>query len=135
MIRSDEGALIAAGRLSVHDSLADIHQAEEYQRYGLELSGRIALPDRVVVCPSRQGGRLAWRILNVQDEAAVALGARHAVRQASPGMVRLLRRRGWTILGPATVDARFPGEVFQIAFLSLDCEEACSFDAALVAST
>ena len=115
VIRDPAGQLLAAGRLSVHATLDDVHQAEEYRRYGLDLEGPIAAPDRVVVCPTLQGAGLGRRILDVQDEAARQMGARHAVRQASPGMVRLITQRGWRVVGPASADARFPGVLFQVA--------------------
>jgi hypothetical protein len=72
-----------------------------------------------VVCPSAQGFGLARLILDVQEEAARLSGARFAVRQASPRMVKLLRQRGWEILGPASEDARFPQVAFQVAILRL----------------
>ena len=115
LIRSADGQIVAAGRLSLHATLDEVHQSEEYQRYGLRLEGPIAAPDRVVVCPSAQGSGLGRLILDVQDEAAQQCGARHAVRQASPSMVRLLRHRGWEILGPASPDERFPGVQFSVA--------------------
>jgi GNAT superfamily N-acetyltransferase len=120
VIRTEDDTLVAAGRLSIHDTLDEVHQAEEYRRYGLDLPGRVASPDRVVVCPSMQGHGLGWQILEVQDKTAVQQGAQHAVRQASPGMVRLLRRRGWNIVGPASSDPRFPGEVFHVAVVSFN---------------
>jgi GNAT superfamily N-acetyltransferase len=124
VIRTEDDALVAAGRLSIHDTLDEVHQSEEYRQYGLDLPGRVASPDRVVVCPSMQGRGLGWQILDAQDQAAVQQGAKHAVRQASPGMVRLLRRRGWKIVGPASADARFPGEEFQVAVVSFGHVEA-----------
>lgn len=119
IIRNADQAIVAAGRLSIHATLDDVHQAEEYRRYGVELTGRIAAPDRVVVCPSMQGSGLGRRILDAQDQAAYQQGAKYAVRQASPGMTRLLRNRGWQILGPASDDPRFPEETFQVAIYSL----------------
>ncbi len=115
VIRNTDHVIVAAGRLSMHDTLDDVHQSEEYRQYGLDVAGPIASPDRVVVCPSMQGGGLGWQILNAQDEAAFEQGATYAVRQASPGMVQLLRHRGWEIMGPASDDPRFPGEKFQVA--------------------
>jgi GNAT superfamily N-acetyltransferase len=124
VIRTEDGTLVAAGRLSIHDTLDEVHESREYRQYGLDFPGKIAAPDRVVVCPSMQGRGLGWQILDAQDQAAVEHGARHAVRQASPGMVRLLSRRGWKIVGPASTDSRFPGEVFQVAFVSFDQRDA-----------
>jgi hypothetical protein len=114
-IRNERGALVATGRLSLHRTLAEVHQAEEYIRYGLISEGPVAAPSCVAVCPSAQGSGLGGAIVEVQDQTAEALGARCAVRQASPGMVRLIRRRGWSVLGPASPDARFVGVQFQVA--------------------
>jgi len=58
-------------------------------------------------------------LLDAQDAFARRAGARHAVRQASPAMVRLLVRRAWRILGPATPDPRFTGFRFEVAVLDL----------------
>ena len=115
VIRDGRGKIVAAGRLSVHPSLDEVHQADEYRRYGLDLPGPIAAPDRVVVCPSTQGCGLGRQILDVQDHAARMAGARHAVRQASPRLIQLLQHRGWQIHGPASPDERFPGVEFQVA--------------------
>lgn len=119
VIRAADGTLVAAGRLSVHARLEDVHQAEEYRRYGLELEGPVAAPDRVVVASSVQGCGLGRQILDIQDATARQRGARWAVRQASPGMVRLLCQRGWQIVGPASADPRFPGMDFQVAVKDL----------------
>jgi hypothetical protein len=56
-------------------------------------------------------------LLDRQDAAARAAGAVLAVRQASPGMRRLLERRGWQAHGPGPVDPRFPGVEFTVMSL------------------
>jgi GNAT superfamily N-acetyltransferase len=117
VVRDASGRLVAAARVTVHGRLADVPEAEEYLRYGLELAGPIASPARVVVAPEAQGNGLARKLLDAQDAFAASAGARHAVRQASPAMVRLLAHRNWRILGPATPDPRFPGVCFQAAVL------------------
>lgn len=119
IIRDDRGRLVAAARVTVHDRLEEVPEAEEYSRYGLRLPGPIAAPARVVVLAEAQGGGLARRLLDAQDAFARRVGARHAVRQASPAMVRLLVRRAWRILGPATPDPRFTGVLFEVAVLDL----------------
>jgi len=48
VIRDGE-ELVAAARLSVHERLADVPEAEEYAAAGVRLDGRIAAPARVVV--------------------------------------------------------------------------------------
>ncbi|NQT16886.1 MAG: GNAT family N-acetyltransferase [Planctomycetes bacterium] len=119
IIRDHRGRLVAAARVTVHDRLEEVPEAEEYLRYGLRLPGPIAAPARVVVLAEAQGGGLARRLLDAQDAFARRAGARHAVRQASPAMVRLLVRRAWRILGPATPDPRFTGFRFEVAVLDL----------------
>jgi GNAT superfamily N-acetyltransferase len=119
IIRDHRRQLVAAARVTVHDRLEDVPGAEEYLRYGLRLPGPIAAPARVVVLGEAQGGGLARRLLDAQDAFARRAGARHAVRQASPAMVRLLVHRAWRILGPATPDPRFTGVRFQVAVLDL----------------
>ena len=109
-----DGELVAAARLTIHSRLEDVWQAEEYLAAGLSLEGPIAAPDRVVVARSAQKIGLASRLVEVQDAAAIEAGARHAVRQASPAMQRLVGERGWRGVGPASIDPRFPGVPFQI---------------------
>lgn len=117
VIHHADGWIVATGRLSIHPTLCDVHQAEEYQRYNLEPLGPIAAPDRVVVCPSMQGKGLGHLILDMQDGVARQAGARYAVRQASSQMARLLGRRGWRLIGPASEDNRFAGVQFTVAVL------------------
>lgn len=111
--------LVAAARLSVHERLADVPEADEYATVGLRLEGRIAAPARIVVAPAARRHGLAWRLLDAQDAAARATGSRFGVRQSSPAMCRLLRRRGWHDVGPARPDERFPGVLFEVMVLEL----------------
>ena len=108
--------LVAAGRLSMHESLAQVHQGQEYINTGLQLQGPIAAPDRLVVCPTAQRQGLAWKLMELQDQVAKEAAARYAVSQVSPGMSRLRVRRGWQLVRPATPDSRFPGVDFQVAY-------------------
>jgi hypothetical protein len=119
IIRRGDGRLVAAGRLSLHERLEQVHQAQEYLRYGVVANGTVAAPDRVVVCPSAQNEGLGRQILDVQDQASRQSGAVLAVRQASPSMVRLLKHRGWQILGRASADPRFKGVDFYVAVLRI----------------
>ncbi|OHB78906.1 MAG: hypothetical protein A2V98_01655 [Planctomycetes bacterium RBG_16_64_12] len=123
VIRHRDGSLIGAGRLSIHATLSEVHQADEYFRYGLDLQGPIAAPSGVVVSASFRSLGLGRLLLDVQERAARDEGARYAVRQASPRMVRLLEHRGWRIVGPASLDPRFPGVEFQVAILKLNGAE------------
>ena len=120
VVRGDAGELVAAARLSVHERLADVPEAEEYTAVGLDLEGRIAAPARVVVAAAARRHGLAGRLLDAQDEAARAAGCTYAVRQSSPAMRRLLARRGWRDVGPAGRDDRFPGVRFEVMVLELE---------------
>ena len=115
----DAGELVAAARLSVHERLADVPEAEAYAAVGLRLAGRIAAPARVVVAPAARRHGLAWQLLDAQDAAARAAGCAFAVRQSTPAMRRLLTRRGWYSAGPARRDERFPGVSFEVMVLEL----------------
>lgn len=119
VVRDGAGELVAAARLSVHERLADVPEAEEYTAAGLRLDGRIAAPARVVVAAAARRRGLAEQLLDEQDEAARAAGCAFAVRQSSPAMTRLLRRRGWRDAGPAGRDERFPGVRFEVMVLEL----------------
>ena len=112
MVR-DGDELVAAARLSVHERLADVPEAEEYAAVGLQLEGRIAAPARVVVAAAARRHGLAGQLLDAQDAAARAAGCAFAVRQSSPAMSRLLARRGWRDAGPAGLDERFPGRALR----------------------
>ena len=115
----DGDALVAAARLSVHETLADVPEAEEYAAAGLRLEGRIAAPARVVVAAAARRHGLAAQLLDAQDAAARAAGCAYAVRQSSPAMSRLLARRGWRDVGPAGLDERFPGVRFEVMVLKV----------------
>jgi GNAT superfamily N-acetyltransferase len=116
----DDDRLVAAARLSVHERLGDVPEAEEYTAVGLHLQGRIAAPARVVVAAEARRHGLASQLLDVQDAAARDAGCAFAVRQSSPAMCRLLERRGWRAAGPAGLDERFPGVRFHVMVLELE---------------
>jgi GNAT superfamily N-acetyltransferase len=120
--RDAAGRLLACGRLAMHASIREMIEPHEYERFGLQVSGSIAAPDRVVVLPAAQGQGLAGRLLDKQHAASKAAGAVCALRQASPKMARLLVRRGWKLYGPASTDWRFPGIQFTVAGYTFDPE-------------
>ncbi len=115
----DADELVAAARLSVHERLADVPEAEEYTAVGLQVQGRIAAPARVVVAAAARRHGLASQLLDAQDAAACEARCTYAVRQSSPAMCRLLERRGWRDAGPAGLDERFPGVRFRVMVLEL----------------
>jgi GNAT superfamily N-acetyltransferase len=119
VVRGGGGELVAAARLSVHERLADVPEAEQYAAAGLRLEGPIAAPARVVVAAAARRHGLAGQLLDAQDAAAREAGCTFAVRQSSPAMSRLLRRRGWRDAGLAAPDERFPGVTFEVMVLKV----------------
>jgi GNAT superfamily N-acetyltransferase len=117
IVRSEDGRLVAAARLTIHDGVEQMIEPREYLRYGLKADGQIAAPDRVVVAHGWRNRGLAAKLLEVQERAGRDANAVCAARQASPGMVRLIQPRGWRILGPASRDPRFPSTCFSVAML------------------
>ncbi len=122
IVRTDDGRMIGSARLTIHDLLDAAPESFQYERYGLQLSGPIAAPDRVVVCPTARRRGAAKLLLDAQDAVAIEAGAHWAVRQASPAMSRLIQRRGWRLLGPALPDRRFPGVPFTVSVNSYQDE-------------
>lgn len=118
-IVEDDGRLVAAASLGLHDRLADVEDAELFLRAGLSSRGRVAAPARVTVRPQYRGRGVAEALLDAQDAAARAAGATLAVGQASPSMRRLLERRGWQAHGEGPWDVRFPGVEFTVMSLRL----------------
>jgi len=101
VVRDDAGELVAAARLSVHERLADVPEAEAYAAAGLELEGPIAAPAHLVIAAAARGRRLFLGLADAQRAAARAAGCTFIVCQDSPAMRRLLVRRGWRQAGPA----------------------------------
>lgn len=113
----NDDRVVATASLSMHPTLADVEEGDVYMRAGLVSRGPVAAPARVTVAPEFRGCGLAQALLDVQDAAAREAGAMLSVRQASPGMRRLLERRGWQEHGPGPWDARFPGVQFTVMSL------------------
>lgn len=107
--------IVASARLSLHPTLSEVVEPFQYERYGIQPNGLIAAPDRVAVCPSARRQGLAEQLLDAQDQLAIERGAVIALRQASPSMCKLIVKRGWELVGPASVDPRFPGIEFTVA--------------------
>ena len=110
----DADELVAAARLSVHERLTEVPEAEEYAAAGLRLEGRIAAPARVVVAVAARRRGLAWQLAEAQYAAACAAGCSFSVCLSSPAMSRMLERRGYRDAGPAGPDERFPGVCFRV---------------------
>jgi GNAT superfamily N-acetyltransferase len=117
IVRDASGQIAASGRLIVAQDWMGIPEPSEYLEKGIpEVKGLIAAPDRIVVRPDCQKGGLASRLLELQEQEAERLGAAIAVRQASPGMLRCIEKRGWVAVGPASPDPKFPDVAFTVAY-------------------
>ena len=114
IILDRDDTIVAAGRLSVHDQITDVHESDQYLIYGINFPGIFANPDRVVVDQRISGHGLGRKILDAQDAAITSENIVYSVRQASPRMVRLLLNRGWHVAGAASSDPRFPGMDFSV---------------------
>ena len=108
------GEIVAAARLSLHERLEEVPEADEYLAAGLRLEGPAAAPARVVVArPWRRHG-LAARLIQAQDRAAAEAGAAFGVTQSAPAMRRVRERHGWRRAAPAAPDDRFPAVAFEV---------------------
>ncbi|MCU0707809.1 MAG: GNAT family N-acetyltransferase [Pirellula sp.] len=117
VVRDVQEQIAACGRLIVAREWTGIPEPSEYIGKGIpEVQGLIAAPDRIVVRPDCQKGGLASRLLELQEQEAERLGAGIAVRQASPGMLRCIAKRGWIPVGPASPDPKFPDVAFTVAY-------------------
>ena len=115
IVTNSENRIVGSARLNLHEQIEDVVEAEQYQRYSVQCDGLIAAPDRVVVCASARRQGIAQRLLDAQHDASVRAGVSCALRQASPSMCRLISKRDWQLLGPATIDPRFPETAFTVA--------------------
>jgi GNAT superfamily N-acetyltransferase len=122
VVRDDAGELVAAARLSVHERLDDVPEAEAYAAAGLDLAGPIGAPAHLVIAAAARGRGIFLQLAETQNAAARAAGCPHLVCQAAPTMRRLLARRGWRVIGPAPADDRFPGVGFVVMTLELGSE-------------
>lgn len=105
--------LCGAVRYNDYAQLADCPLASSYRAAGIELSGPIAIPERMVVDPefARQGiwAELSDRLLQL----CVERKARYMISECSELVARAMRKRGRQSLGMAPIDPRFPGARFE----------------------
>jgi phenylacetate-CoA ligase len=106
--------IVAAARWGVYRSLSEAPEADQYKEMQLELDGPIAVVERVVVSTAVSHLGLSVALLNAIQEKLRADGVKYEIGQVSPSMLRLMRRRGREILGPAAPDPRFPGLEFRL---------------------
>ncbi|MGE5049844.1 MAG: GNAT family N-acetyltransferase [Deltaproteobacteria bacterium] len=103
----DGGALVAAARFCAHESLGELPDARFFAGFGPE-AAPIGSLNRLVVAGSHRRTGLAGRLDDARLElAAAAACATIACCTHDEHRVRMLVRRGFSVLGPAAnVDPR-----------------------------
>lgn len=111
----DGDALVGAIRCAWFDRFDDLPDVAVYRSLGLELAGRVALPERLVVDPSRAREGVARRLAEAVREAVIAAGTPWSLAESSPPTRALLEARpDRRVVGAAPADPRFPGVAFVI---------------------
>ena len=91
-----EGMPVAAARLSVHASLAEVPDAESYADvFTQPPPAPIASLNRLVVHPSARGAGLSKRLDRIRLDAAEAMGCRSAILSTASGPRRIRQLLGW----------------------------------------
>jgi GNAT superfamily N-acetyltransferase len=91
-----EGVPVAAARLSVHGSLAEVPDAESYAGvFAQAPEGPIASFNRLVVHPSARGAGLSKRLDLLRLDAAESSGCRSVVLSTASGPRRIHQLAGW----------------------------------------
>lgn len=99
-----DGVIVAAARVSIHATAADVPYAQAYRRYNPRLPEPVASFNRLVVDrPHRRRG-LARALDQARLEAGAADGARSVVIVVPPTRMTALIALGFVYLGPATDD-------------------------------
>lgn len=91
----DGGRIVAAARLSVHDSLADVPHAEIFDGvFSESLDGSIGSLNRLVVAASHSGRGCSAVLDSIRINHARARGCRHVVGETYAGTKRIAQLRG-----------------------------------------
>lgn len=92
----DEGTLVAAARLTVHQEVTEVPEAESYADVFRDPpAGPIASLNRLVVDPSTRGLGLSKRLDLVRLQMAEARGCRSAILSTASGPHRVKQLIGW----------------------------------------
>jgi GNAT superfamily N-acetyltransferase len=98
------GRIVAAARLSIHDSLAEVPDAEIYDGvFSARLDGPIASLNRLVVAASHRGKGCSEALDRIRICHAQAQGCRHIIGGTYAGMKRIaqLGVLGFEVAGAA----------------------------------
>lgn len=101
-----DGNLVGAARVTIHESLTESPDAALFSQLKLDLVGRIASWNRLVVSPIARGRGLAQKFDKVRLEASLEAGADYVVGCAFERRARIVVRSGFEILGRC--EAEFP---------------------------
>ena len=100
----EDGAVIAAARLTIHGRLAEVPNAEIYR--GVlpdDMPGPLGVFNRLVVAPDHAGRRLSQALDRVRVEAARRAGCRVLIGETFAGLSRInqLEAAGFEVVGDA----------------------------------
>jgi SAM-dependent methyltransferase/GNAT superfamily N-acetyltransferase len=99
-----DGEPVAAARMSIHERLEDVPDAEVYAGvFPSPLPPPIASINRLVTHPEFRGRGFSWKLDNVRVQAARAAGASGIIGENHTGMERMsqLARLGFQVVGDA----------------------------------
>jgi len=100
----DGGCIVAAARLSIHGSLADVPNAEIFDGvFPGKMEGPIASLNRLVVAPSHGGKGFSAALDRIRISHAKVQGCRHAIGETYAGTKRIaqLCDLGFKVAGTA----------------------------------
>ena len=100
----DGGRIVAAARLSIHDSLANVPHAEIFDGiFRASLDGPIASLNRLVVAATHSGSGYSAALDNVRIDHARVQGCRHVIGETYAGTKRIaqLGELGFKVAGTA----------------------------------
>ncbi len=88
-VQSGQGEVVAAARMTLHDGIQQVPDAEIYPPAVLELTGSVASINRLVVCSTMAGMGLVAALDNARIERARSEGCRWVVGATRAGPRRL----------------------------------------------
>lgn len=90
----DGNRIVAAARLTLHHSLEDMPQSDEFSPYDLEIGLPYAFMSRLVVEKAYRGRGLARRLDGLRLREAALKGAKAVLVLATPCRVKTLQKQG-----------------------------------------
>ena len=105
----DDGALVAAGRLTIHTHLDDLPEWASFGPYVAEMRVPLGLASRLVVDPGHAHRGFAGLVIADRLQLAADHGLREVWGETRWNQVGGLTRHGYELVGPSA-DHSVPGE-------------------------